>query len=140
MVWKEYPYIGQMSRQFSLSYRPLVEVELFGQAASHRSVALIDSGSEASLMDREIADVLGISAEGKPPVTVSGVSGEKQGFISPVSVRIEGFDELLTFNVIFIDEPSFDVIFGQQDFFRNFDVRFEHSRERFFLKSNTLSA
>ncbi len=135
MDWKEYPYIGHLSNQLSgLSYMPLVELELHGLTGTHRASALIDSGSEASMMDMEIAEALGIKIPEHLPITVSGVSGSKRGFSSPVSFKVEGFDDVFTFTVIFVSEPSFDIVLGQQDFFRNFDIEFLRNEGIFRLK------
>ena len=87
-------------------------------------------------MDRSIAILLDIDAEGAPRGQLSGLEEWKEGFIAPVSLRVDKFDDVFTFEVLFIEDlhRNFDIILGQQDFFRNFDVTFRKSKKLFYLQ------
>jgi hypothetical protein len=119
------------------SYRPLLEVEVGGPHQSRRFKALVDSGTDVTVMDSVIAELLGLATDDRTPATVSGVGQSQIGFIAPVSIKVERFpDKVFNFEVIFVESLSnnFDIILGQQDFFANFNVTFKRSQNIFFLE------
>ncbi|OGC85274.1 hypothetical protein A3F55_00720 [Candidatus Adlerbacteria bacterium RIFCSPHIGHO2_12_FULL_53_18] len=138
MAWKEYDYTSRFHRISKTTfYRPLVDIEVSAESGAETVSALIDSGTEVTVMSSEIATLLGISPKGKKSGTVSGF-GDKQGFIAQVGIVVPEFPkEVLTTNVIFVDGISsdfpFDILLGQEDFFRRFLIRFEKHRNKFFL-------
>lgn len=87
-------------------------------------------------MDQNIATLLGISSEGCPRAQLSGLEEWKNGFIAPVTLKVDKFEETFTFSVLFIEDlyRNFDIILGQQDFFLNFDVTFQKSKNLFYLQ------
>ncbi len=87
-------------------------------------------------MDTEIAQLLGIDPKGCDKGMIGGVGGDRPGFLHAVGIQIEGFESVLDFRVLFVDDlhSNFDVILGQQDFFRNFNVNFERSKGVFSLE------
>ena len=122
---------------FSMTYRPLVEVDVSGHTKTARFKALVDSGTEITVMDKSIAEYLGITSEGKSTGSLSGIEEHpKPGFIAPVNLKIDRFNKTFTFHVLFIEnlDKNFDIILGQQDFFLNFIVRFERHEKTFYFR------
>jgi hypothetical protein len=119
------------------TYRPLVEVEVGHEEESATFKALIDSGTDITVMDTFIAEMLKINPEGCDKGKLSGLESWKDGFIAPVSLKIEHFGDItLNFDVLFIEDLSknFDIILGQHDFFNRFDVIFKKSKNQFYLE------
>ena len=136
MAWKKYLYTPQVNRRGSVNftYRPLVKIEVSGEYSTEKFMGLVDSGTDITMMDSEIAELLGIDRKVCKKATASGVGGEKQGFVGRVRIVVDGFDITLTATVLFVDDLSMDVILGQDDFFRRFHVRFERDEKFFYLK------
>ena len=138
MESQSYGYTAQNVRgSINYTYRPLVDVSVGGEKESRLFKALGDSGTEVTVMDKTIAELLDIKTENRVTGKLSGIGAWKQGFIAPVSLKIAKFpDKTFNFEVLFIENLSdnFDVILGQQDFFRNFDVTFQKSRNIFHLQ------
>lgn len=131
-----YDYTIQYNRRSgSHTYRPLVDVLVGGPTTSRKFKALVDSGTEITVMDDSIAELLGISSEGCATGRLSGLDEWKEGFLAPVSLKIEGFDHVFNFTVLFTEDlnKNFDIILGQCDFFRNFNVIFKKVENAFYL-------
>ena len=138
MEWRKYPYTGQFHKVGSanFTYRPMLDVEVSGDKESMRLEGLVDSGTDITMMDAEIAKALGIDSASAKKGTASGVGGEKPGFLGKVRIKVPGFKKGMTTTVLFIEGLSFPVILGQDDFFRNFLVRFDRRKQVFHLKSS----
>ena len=135
MAWRKYPYTPQVNRRgpMSFTYRPLVEIAVSGENNTETFMALVDSGTEITMMDSEIAAVLGIDPIKGKKATASGIGGDKPGFLCKVHIQVQGFDDVLTCNVLFIENLTFDIILGQDDFFKRFLVKFEKRKNTFYL-------
>ncbi len=135
---RSYGYTAQATRgTIEYTYRPLVDVEVGSVTQSGTFKALIDSGSEITILDTSIAELLGISSEGKREGKLSGIGEWRSGFIAPVSLKISRFpDKVFDFEVLFVEDvgENFDIILGQQDFFRNFNVTFKRQENLFYLE------
>jgi Aspartyl protease len=134
---QKYKYTAQARRgSIDYSYRPLIEIEVGGEKKSRIFKALVDSGTDVTIMDSAIAELLGIDSKNRTSAQISGVGEAKDGFVAPVSLRVEKFpDRVYNFEVIFAENLSnnFEIILGQQDFFRNFDVMFKKSEDSFYI-------
>ena len=97
-------------------------------------MALVDSGTDATMMDLEIANILEIDLGKSKKVTASGLGSTKPGFLAKLNIQVDQFDESMTFTVIFVEGLGFDAILGQDDFFRHFHVRFEREAKMFYLR------
>lgn len=85
------------------------------------------------MMDSEVATILGIKSEGRPKGMALAVGGGKEGFIAEVTITVPEFEESITTGVMFVEKLTFDVILGQDDFFRRFLVKFEKNKNNFYL-------
>lgn len=141
MESQSYSYTAQNIRgSINYTYRPLIDVEVGGEKESRTFKALVDSGTEITVMDKKIANLLQIRTENRVTGKLSGIGEWKEGFIAPVSLKIEKFSErTFNFEVLIIENLSdtFDIILGQQDFFLNFDVTFKKSKNSFLLQPVT---
>jgi hypothetical protein len=139
MTWQPYDYTSRTHRRGKPLYRPLLDVEVSGAAQTETFTALVDSGSETTVISEEIALILGITPAGKRTVKIAGF-GERPGFIAQVNIVVPEFREnVLTTDVVFVHGVShdfpFDILLGQDDFFRRFHIRFEKNMNKFYLKA-----
>jgi hypothetical protein len=113
----------------------LITVTVSSSSKTRSFKALIDSGSDITVMDKRIADLLDIDLIESEKGTLLGVDAGREGYLHEVSLQTDGFGEVCTFRVLFIEDlhKDFDVILGQQDFFRRFIVRFERHQNTFYL-------
>jgi hypothetical protein len=84
-------------------------------------------------MDSEIAEILGIDKSRCKSGIVSAFGGEKKAFIEKVRISVPDFPTIITSGVLFAEDPDFDIILGQQDFFHRFKIRFEKAKNKFYL-------
>lgn len=135
MAWKRFDYLLQTDRKQPGNYvlRPVLEVEVFGPKGSAIFTALVDSGTEVTMLDAEIAESLGIDRSKCEPGEAIGVGGSKSGFISEITLKIEKFEDTMTTTVLFVDNFESDMLLGQQDFFNRFIVKFERANKKFYL-------
>jgi Aspartyl protease len=138
MELQSYPYTAQVRRgHIDFAYRPFVDIEVGGEKTSRTFKALVDSGTDVTVMDTVIAELLGIESTNRVSATLSGVGDSKKGFIAPVSLKVDKFQhKTFNFEVIFVENLSnnFEIILGQQDFFQNFNVTFKKSEKLFYLE------
>ncbi len=129
MAWKEYGYTSRWHRRAKRSvYRPLIDIEVSADGKSETFSALIDSGTEVTIMNEQIAQLLGINSVGKTSAGVYTLDDfpnmQKMGYIAKVNIVVPGFPcEVMTTKVIFADgtgNSPFDILLGQDDFFRRF--------------------
>lgn len=118
----------------SITYRPLIEINVSsGTGTKGLSVlALIDSGTDGTLFNLEMAKVLGIDISKCKKVKVGGI-GEREGFICDVKLTVPDFQVSIDIEVIFVDQLPFDGLLGQRHFFEKFRIKFEKDRNKFYL-------
>jgi hypothetical protein len=136
--WQAYPYTSRSHRRGRPIYRPLIDVDVSSGRNTERVTALLDSGSEVTVMSEEIGLILGISPVGKKIGKISGF-GEKEGFAAPVRIVVPEFpDEVISTTVVFVlgvsSDFPFDILLGQDDFFRRFHIQFEKNKNKFYLR------
>ncbi len=132
-----YGYTAQAKLGYAeYTYRPLVDVEVSGLSKTRRFKALVDSGTEITVMDKSIALLLNIDLKNRQTGKLSGLGEWRDGVIAPVSLKVDRFSDVFTFSVLFVEDlqRNFDIILGQQDFFRSFDVTFRKSKNMFYLE------
>lgn len=138
MAWKAYNYTSRYHlKSKRMLYRPLLDIGVSSATGPEIFSALIDSGTEVTIMSSEIAELIGIVSTDKKRGTVSGF-GEKEGFVAQVRIVVPEFPKtVLTTDVVFVDGVSsdfpFDILLGQDDFFRRFLIKFEKSKNKFYL-------
>ncbi|CAN5732790.1 hypothetical protein BH11PAT2_BH11PAT2_07190 [soil metagenome] len=137
---KTYPYIAQFAQKDgTFKYRPYLDIIIAStESEMHgKFKALVDSGSDITVMDSQIAEFLGIDKKGKEAGRMIGVVESREGFLAKVNIEVLGFPEVMTFTVLFIEDlttSNYDVLLGQQDFFKRFVVSFDGRRNSFSLR------
>lgn len=111
----------------------MLEIDIGYGTQTRRVSALLDSGTELTIVDGSIASLLGVSDTGRQRARVAAFASQKDAFLAPVTLTVPGFNETIHSTVLFVDDPQFDMILGQDDFFRRFLVKFEKSKNRFYL-------
>lgn len=136
MKW--YPYLGTLGQgDMRIMYRPSLQIEITRGKVSMSQTAMVDSGSDVTLMDEDIAHVLDIDLQTCPRVQLSGVAGDSVGHVATVSVTIERMAGSMPMEVVFIKDLRTGILLGQKDFFSYFTVVFEKQKNRFGLERNT---
>jgi hypothetical protein len=134
MAWREYPYTGhQWSNSYGMMSRPLIQITLHNGDNFFSPSCLIDSGSEATLVSYEIANELKINLGPCQEIPVGGV-GSTKGKLCDVTLEIPDFKIRKDITAVFVMDLPFSVLLGQRDFFTELDIRFEKSKNRFYLK------
>jgi hypothetical protein len=116
-----------------------LDIDVWGVTGPERFTALIDSGTELTVMSTEVAQLLDITSRGKQQVQVSTFGSTVPGYVAEVRIVVPGFPkEVLTTNVIFSDSVSngtpYDILLGQEDFFSRFLIKFEKRKNKFYIK------
>src|SRR3989344_2805189 len=121
-MWKEYDYITEFSQlREGFTYRPMINLSLIGQKGAYNCFCLIDSGTDATIINADFAELLGID-ESKCSKIKAGSIEEltTTGFVSEIKFKVEGFDEEFKINAIFLKNMPLGGLLGQVDFFENF--------------------
>ena len=126
---KKYDYTGKWGLE-GIVYRPLIEVGISSGSNNIAFLALIDSGTDGTILNLEIANVLGIDIHKCKETKVGGI-GEMAGYISKVTVTVPDFNVSMDVPVTFIKNLPFDVLLGQRDFFSKFKITFEKYKNIF---------
>lgn len=132
MEWKEYRYTVSGKSVDNLVARPLVPIQLANKTGSFPLLAMVDSGTDSSVFNAEIAEALHISANTCASVKLGGI-GDQIGFRCEVTLTVPDFDFSIEVPVIFAKGVHFDALLGQTHFFQHFLVRFEKHQDRFYL-------
>lgn len=117
-------------------HRPLIQIELSNHDKSIPTSALVDSGTDTTMVDAEIASELGINLRLCTEIPVSGI-GKTKGRKCDVNLTLSQNGVALyikDMSVVFVENLPFGVLLGQKDFFNAVDIRFEKRNNRFFLK------
>ncbi len=132
MDWKKYSYTLSGRTPDTLIPRPLIEVVVSNKTGKFPVLAMIDSGTDSTVLNSDIAGALYIEKNTCESVKLGGI-GEKTGFRCEVDIYIPDFDFSMQVPVIFIESAPFDGLLGQAHFFQNFNVRFEKNDNAFYI-------
>jgi len=136
--WKEYGYVGQTKqRGGAISLRPQLRVTLESGGRSLATLGLMDSGGDYTLINADIAEVLGIDLSKCLEVEIGGVVGTGiKARLAKVQISLDSIEEDFDVEARFVEDMPIDVILGQHDFFTNFKVLFDREKLKFFLCRN----
>lgn len=142
---KEYQYLGTLGMGSSpVVYRPSIEILISNNdkpaIKSIVQMAMVDSGSDVVLMDVEIAEYLEIDPNACQKTRMSGVTGEAEGFVAKVHLKVEQFEETIPVDVVFIKELKTGILLGQKGFFDYFTIIFDKSNNIFKLERNDVKS
>ncbi len=136
MNWKEYPYSAEYSEaRGDIVHRPMIALKVKKGNESHNCLALIDSGTDSTMIDADFAKILGVDESQCRKVKVGSIEKtESQGFISRVKLSLEGFDDEFETEVIFVKNMVIGGLLGQDDIFERFKIRFEKKHKKFYMQ------
>ena len=135
-MWKKYDYTIEFSKlREGFVYRPMINLSLFGKNdEKFNCFSLIDSGTDATMINADFAELLGIDESKCQKVKAGSI--EKMtatGFVSEVKFNVEGFEEEFKIDAIFLKDMPIAGLLGQIDFFENFKIRFEKKHKKFYI-------
>ncbi len=135
MEWKSYGYSGEYSHvRGDIIDRPMIGVKIIQGSKECECLSLIDSGTDNTMLNADLALLLDIDEATCIKVKVGGIErSDSFGFISKVKLQIEGFDEEIETEVIFVKNMVLAGLLGQRDIFENFKIRFEKKHKKFYL-------
>ena len=135
MTWVEYKYSGEFSEVVgNIVYRPIIGVKIKYGNETEETIAMIDSGTDVTVVDSNLAKLLGIDSTKYKKCKVAGVTGEAKGFVAKIKISIENFDdEEFEIEVCFVDDMKSNILLGQRDLFEKFKIKFEKSKNKFYL-------
>ena len=131
--WKEYDYTIQVGPGNSWVYRPLITVEISAKAGEKVQLkAMIDSGTDSTILHAEIARKLQIDLARSQRVRLGGI-GTIDGYLATVQLIVPDTNVVMKIPVVFAENLPFDGLLGQRHFFQRFKIRFEKDINKFYL-------
>lgn len=115
-------------------YRPMMPLILEG----HEKIdvfAILDSGSDISIIPKEIAEILGIKSEGENEIYgLAGIPIKSRE--AKVKISFGKGHENYTFDIpVFIPEKEdISIIIGRQGFFEHFNITFSEAVKKIIFK------
>jgi hypothetical protein len=136
MPWLKYKYSCQLDISSSKCrcLWPIIEIEVSSNDKKLTVMALIDSGATTTNMDSDIARYLGIDLDKCTIIKNKGVNSVSDGRLSRANLKIKDMGNKFDSPVIFMEKLPCAVLLGQDNFFDNFDVKFEKRNGTFELK------
>lgn len=121
------PGFSKIFPQVKSVYKPLITIVLRNQEKKQKLFALVDSGADAYLFPKGVADQLGIDAKSGVRMDFTGLGGSRSPYFFH-EVEILFGDYRIQTRVGF--STSYDIgaggILGQQGFFDQFVISFNH--------------
>ncbi|MCF8242303.1 MAG: retroviral-like aspartic protease family protein [Melioribacteraceae bacterium] len=115
-------------------YRPIIEVKLKLKTKSFSTWAIIDSGADRTMINKQIGKQLGYDFKiCNPASTTHGVYGEPQPiWDSKVELEVDGFnDRKFLADISYLKSNNFGVLLGHKGFFEFFDIKFQTAQNQF---------
>lgn len=132
--WKEYDYKVQAGPGMSWVHRPLINIEVCTLDGREKVpiFAMIDSGTDGTVLHANIAEALGID-ESHGKAGILGGIGSLDGFYAEVKIVVPDFDVEYKSPVFFGKNLPMDGLLGQSSFFPRFKIRFEKAENKFYI-------
>ncbi len=130
----KYKYISVFPPDKSLKWikRSIITIEVFGKKDSKKFDALLDSGADCSLFNKEVAEVLNIDLSNSKAVKFTGISGQINGYrLEKVKIRVDGTTKTVEIPISFVDSPTVSLLLGQEGFFDKHRIKFEKNHDAF---------
>ncbi len=134
MAWSKFKY-SYVGGRDDLGYRPYLEVEVIGSSGKRAAMfAIIDSGCQTTMINKGMGPLLGVDFSKCKRILVGGVGGEGgYGYLTEVALEFRDFPGVsFVTPVTFSDIPA-EMLLGQDNFFRNFDIMFCGKEQEFQL-------
>ena len=112
---------------------PYIPVQLESNARAVQVMALLDTGAMVNVIPDRVGVALGLDWELGEPSKLGGNIGKAPSKVFTVSVLIPGLN-LVQLELNWSKSEELPVIFGQLDFFKQFDVCFSYSENELSLR------
>jgi hypothetical protein len=132
LKWKEYDYTVQLGPGNSWVYRPVIEVDIQSGQRRVPVLAMLDSGTDGTVLDASVAERLGIDYRQCQKVKLGGI-GSVEGFLSTIELTVSDMKVKMDIPVVFAKDLPMEGLLGQRHFFQRFKVRFEKDINKFYL-------
>ena len=129
----QFKYDTRYTQDYGFEMVPRVSV-VFRNPKNGRELpifCLVDSGASETLINREIAEGLGIEVERGKLRQFGGIGGNVVGYEHTITMRLVGDIHEFTIMCSALALPSYDGLLGQRGFFDNYKVVFEKYKKRF---------
>ena len=134
---EQFTYLGTLGMGNSpVVYRSSVQIDIRKGDKHILQMAIVDSGSDITLMDFEIAQFLEIDLATCDRVNLGGIIGKSVGYSSEVSIVVEKFKKEISIPVVFTEELNTGILLGQTGFFDNYKITFDRRNRAFSLEEN----
>lgn len=113
--------------------RPIIKVRLICRTKSYSTWALMDSGADGTLINKQMGKYLGIDYKSCTLGSAQGITGLNQKtWRAEIDIEVDGFaGNLKHSKIAFIDSSNVGILLGHIGFFEFFDVKFETARNQF---------
>lgn len=133
MAWKEFEY-SYIHNRSDLGYRPYIQVIVEINGLPLTLHAIIDSGSQDTLLNLELAPLFDLNPEKYIRHAVGGVgTGTNPGYETSAIIRFPEMNNVQVESPILFTKFPADMLLGQNNFFRNFNILFEGRAGKFRL-------
>ena len=127
-----FPYVKEPVKTGYI-YRPKIPAKFRNKDNNLIVVGTLDSGSDVTLIPRSHAEFLELDLSGKT-FPIGGVGGGKLECVkSPVTIEVGGFLLLRKTVMVPLKGELYDVLFGRNPFFEEFDITFKENAKRVIL-------
>lgn len=127
----KFPYIEFLGLAEERIFRPLIPVTFKAGKESFEAYALVDSGSDYTILPISVAGILKLKLSDQPQYYIQGAGGNKfKIYKSPIEVggtiQKRGFRSLKWESYIYFSEgDDSTLLLGQKGFFEHFEVRLD---------------
>jgi len=114
--------------------RPMLELELLNKKGESvlTALALIDSGADTTMINRQYAIPLGIDLTDAPEVDVMGIGdGIVPTQTATLRFRIKQTGDELEIPANYADGKNVDILLGEEVFFDKYKIKFEKDHNTF---------
>lgn len=109
----------------------MIEITMFGPKGAHKELALLDSGCDRTLLNLEIANILGVDLSKARRGSVRGILGSgSETFFAELEIQPEHLNKV-TIPAEFMATDNFAVLLGQDGFFDLHKIKFERDHKVF---------
>lgn len=136
MGWKTYSYSSLWTTDEGVIKEPRIDVTLYYKGKSTTQNAIIDSGANITMINDEVASLLGIDKDACEKVKVGGIVGDfVESFCSKILIGIDGFEDKIEIPIQIIPGLNTSVLLGQEGVFDAYRIRFDRTDNTFALLS-----
>jgi predicted aspartyl protease len=136
----KFKYTAKWIDDYGISYTPRLPV-IFSNPKTGAEIplmSLVDSGASDTLLDPQVADLLGIQVTDGKKVVYGGVGGTVVGYVHTLTIRVADDRHSFTVPCAFASTGG-DVmaLLGQTGFFEYYKVTFEKYKNEFSVTAKT---